>query len=332
MNDIHYDYSPQAADCQADALYNAVIQLQKDTGHPLYLLFDPVLRLDDINSPLIQALVRRQPAPVPLPHHSLNEPDSPWLVALDISQEDDRMLLRQSTATALEELHPDNIEQNLGRSICGWLTSPAERGDLIKQLGHTAIQRTGINQHILMRYYDPAVHNLLWPLLSELQQRRMGGLLSGWLFPDGDGQAVVRRFQPAPMLYSIYSLGLDAEQCDFILNTCGITNFALRRYRQANSGEVRYTEQEAASHILHGLARLAGHPALQHTADRERFAFLLLQWHPQIDLHPSVVDLLDNHTFSDDVPWTLRTLNISPETWRRYATELTASQTMENDT
>jgi hypothetical protein len=222
MDNIHYDYSPQAAERQADTLYNTVAELHRETGHPLYLLFDPVLRLEHIDTPLMQALVRRQPAPVPLPHQSLSEPDYPWLVPLDLNQEYDQALLRLSISVALEELHPDALEQGLGRAICGWLTSPAKPEDMIKQLGHTAIQRTGINRHILMRYYDPAVHNLLWTLLSELQQRRMGGMLSGWIYPDGDGQVVIRRFQPAPMLYSTFSLGLNDKQCDFILYTSGV--------------------------------------------------------------------------------------------------------------
>jgi hypothetical protein len=331
MDNIHYDYSPQAAERQADTLYNTVAELHGETGHPLYLLFDPVLRLEHIDTPLMQALVRRQPAPVPLPHQSLSEPDYPWLVPLDLNQEYDQALLRLSISVALEELHPDALEQGLGRAICGWLTSPAKPEDIVKQLGHTAIQRTGINRHILMRYYDPAVHNLLWTLLSELQQRRMGGMLSGWIYPDGDGQVVIRRFQPAPMLYSTFSLGLNDKQCDFILYTSGVTCRALRGYRQAKVAEARYSELAAASHISQALVRLTGHPALQQATDKERFALQVLQYHPQIDRHPAMADLLDHNTFSGDVSWTTRTLNILPETWRRYAEELMAPQPMENN-
>ncbi|WP_428943828.1 DUF4123 domain-containing protein [Pantoea sp. FN060301] len=330
MTTITYDYSPEAAEQQGEILYQAIRQMQQDSGDTLYLLVDPVLLLQRTDTPFVQTLVNRAPACVPLPHKTLPQSAYPWLLALDRANEDDQTLLRNSIIVALEELHPESLCQNRGRGICGWLTSGASMADLIKQLGHTAVQKQPNQGSVLMRYYDPAVHSLLWSQLNEMQQRRMGGLLSGWLFPDGDGQLVMHRFQPARVLYSTFSLGLSAEQHDFILSTCGIINRTLRRYRQQNSHQLRHPEQAAASYILLALARQAGHPALQQSADKERFALQILQFHPAIDQHPKITDLLDPDTFGDNVSWTKRTLNITPETWQRYARELAESQTTEN--
>ncbi|MGV3344941.1 DUF4123 domain-containing protein [Enterobacteriaceae bacterium LUAb1] len=325
MTTIYYDYSPQAVTQQKETLYQAIIQMQQETGHRLYLLTDPVLLLQRTDTPFVQALLNRHPAPVPLPHSTLQQGDYPWLLALNPASEDDLALLRESIDAALGELHPDLLSQNNGRGICGWITSDATQADLKKQLGHTAIQKQPDHTPILVRYHDPAVHNLLWSQLNEQQQRRMGGILSGWLFPDGDAQVIIRRFQPASVPHSTFFLGLSAEQCHFILTTCGVINRTLRHYRQQNLRERHCSEQQAASSITQALTRLAEHPALRHTADQERFAFLVLQYHPQIDRHPNVAELFEHSTFSDDVTWTMRTLTIPPETWQRYAHELNES-------
>lgn len=326
---IHYDYGSESVSEQAEVLYKTIVQTQHDTGDTLWLLADPVLLLQRTDIPFVQGLVNRSPTPIPLPHNALPQSDYPWLLALDTDNDDDLFLLQQSIKVALEELHPNLLCQSKGRGICGWLTSRAKKNDLVKQLGHTTIQNQPDTSTLLLRYYDPAVHSLLWPHLSDLQQRRLGGLLSCWIFPDGDGQVVKHRFQPAPMLYSTFSLALSSEQCDFILNTCGITNRALRRYRQQNSDVSRHTELASAAYVRHALARLAGHPALHNAEDKARFAYQLLHTHPLIDQHPEIVNLLDHDTFNDEIGWTKRTLNISPEIWQRYAHELDESP-MEN--
>lgn len=325
-----YNFSQEAASQQCEHFYHSILQMQRDTGHRLYLLTDPVLLLQRTDTPFVQTLVSHQPTPVPLPHTAMSEADYPWLIALDTDNEDHLAVLRDSIAVALEELHPDLLCQGSGRGICGWITSDADPADLIKQLGHTAIQKQPDNNPLLLRYYDPAVHNLLWDRLSELQQRRMAGVMSGWLLPDGDAQVVVRRFQPAPMLYSTFSLGLNAQQCEFILHVCGIANRALRQYRLQHAGLSRYYELTAASHILHVLERQSQHPALQLPADKERLALKVLQYHPDIDQHPKIAELLDYDAFSDDVTWSQRTRAITPESWQRYARELAITPPMEN--
>lgn len=329
VKNIKFNYNSQAAEKQASVFFATILEVCQDSGDNLYLLTDPAVLLQRTDSPFVQTLVSHNPVPVPLPHQSLSAGDYPWLLALDITSSDDLALLHTSIVFALNELHPDSLCQGLGRGICGWLTSGAKPAGLIKQLGHTAIQKQPDHNPVLVRYYDPAVHSLLWPQLSELQQRRMAGVISGWLFPDGDGQPVIHRSQPSPVLHSTFSLGLNTGQCHFILGLCGTINRVLRRYRQLHIAELRYSEQSAALYLRHALTRQAGHPALRQEADRLRFALLLLEYHPQIDLHPKVADLLDRDTFSDDAGWATRTRTITPETWQRWASELNESPIME---
>lgn len=93
-------------------------------------------------------------------------------------------------------------------AVCGWLTSPYDTAVAVKQLGHTAIQRLVSGQQILLRYYDPAIHHILWAQLGNLQRDRWLGGLSGWHFLNGDGQLVSHCHTASPYPLMTFSLML----------------------------------------------------------------------------------------------------------------------------
>ncbi|EKQ9979408.1 DotU family type IV/VI secretion system protein [Cronobacter sakazakii] len=171
---------------------------------------------DDVMHPFICALVDHRPAPVRLPHRNLSVDRHPWLVPLNLTDAAHHALLVNSIRHALEEQHPDRLCNGGGRAVCGWLTSPYDTAVAVKQLGHTAIQRLVSGQQILLRYYDPAIHHILWAQLGNLQRDRWLGGFSGWHFLNGDGQLVSHCHTASPYPLMTFSLMLSPEDEDGI--------------------------------------------------------------------------------------------------------------------
>ncbi|EBP4184135.1 DUF4123 domain-containing protein [Salmonella enterica subsp. diarizonae] len=323
---VSFDYSPQAQQPRVEAMLALIAQEMANTTDTLYLLIDPVPLVLRPDITFCDQLVARKPVPVSLPHKAISMQDYPWLVPLDLSREDDRQLLAQSIAVALDEIHPDKLCRKMGRAVCGWLTSPHPIDDVAKQLGHTAIQQQPDHRMMRMRYYDPAVNSILWLVLEDYRQKRLMGILSRWMLVDGDGQPVIRRHRADSALHLTFLLGLSQAQTDFILHDAGIINRALRRYRLLATHTPRYPELTAALWVREALERLRSHPAFHDDDEREDLAFHILHDHPRIDLHPKIDYLLDPYTFTADVPWRERIRSIGQQTWAQYARECLAQE------
>lgn len=323
---VSFDYSPRAQQTQVEKTLALIEQEMANAADTLFLLIDPVPLVLRPDITFCDQLVARKPVPVSLPHKAISMQDYPWLVPLDLSAEDDRQLLLQSIAVALDEIHPDKLCRKMGRTVCGWLTSPHPVDDVAKQLGHTAIQQQPDHRMMRMRYYDPAVNSVLWPVLEDFRQKRLMGILSRWMLVDGDGQPVIRRHRADSALHLTFLLGLSQAQTDFILHDVGIINRALRRYRLLTMETPRYPELTAARLVSEALARLRSHPAFHDDVEREDLAFHILYGHPRIDLHPKIDYLLDPYTFTADVPWRERIRSIGQQTWAQYARECFAQE------
>jgi len=323
---VSFDYSPRAQQTQLEKMLALIEQEMANAADTLFLLIDPVPLVLQPDTTFCDQLVARKPVPVSLPHKAISARDYPWLVSLDLCAEDDRQLLLQSIAVALDEIHPDKLCRKMGRAVCGWLTSPHPIEDVAKQLGHTVIQRQPDHRMMRMRYYDPAVNSVLWPVLEDFRQQRLLGILSCWIFPDGDGQPVIRRHRADSALHLTFLLGLLQAQTDFILHDVGIINRALRRYRLLTMETPRYPELTAARLVSEALARQRSHPAFHDDDEREDLAFHILYDHPYIDLHPKINYLLDPYTFTADVPWRERIRSIGQQTWALYARECLAQE------
>lgn len=298
---LHYDHSPEARQTQADIHLTALRAAVSGGGEHLYLLIDPVSLPDDLAHPFISALVAQRPVPVILPHDKLTEESQPWLLKLDITQPEHDALLVQSIAFALEELHPERLSGGVGRAVCGWLTSPYETKVVSEQLGRTAIQRLLSGKEMLLRYYDPAVHGVLWHFFNSLQQERWLGVLSGWFYPDGDGQQVCQRHKPAAYPYQTFSLMLSPED-EVLMALTGKISRTLERYRLEMADKPRYREQVAVPQIRDALVRAEQLHGFSQEADQQALALDCLQWHPRFDTHRTVRLLLspqERHSAAD---------------------------------
>lgn len=336
---ISFDYSPQAQQKQAEIMLALITEEMADCSDTLYLLVDPVvLMMQPVDELFGDRLVARKPELVRPRHSSFSASEALWLLTLDLHHEDDRELLKTSIKVAVDELHPERLWRNTSRAVCGWLTSSFDTQTVARQLGETIIQQLFFeqqsvsgeqrvsSQQVRLRYYDPVINNILWPVLDAVNQQRLMGVLSRWMLLDGDSQPVIRRFPASPYAFFTFSLGLLPELTDFIMIYAEVINRTLDRYRKTFIHAPRYPELVAAGLIHAALDRLNSHPAFCDNEQREDLAFRVLRYHPQIDQHPKIHYLLDPYTFSDDVPWTTRIRDISMPMWEQYAQECTARE------
>lgn len=288
---LRYDHSPQAQRQQAEYILAAINGELRSDDSRLYLLVDPLSLPDDSSDPLVNVLQALQPLAVKLPHDSLAADSYLWLLPLDLQDKQQAALLTLSVDHALQELHPQRLEQGEGRAICGWLTSSFDATTVARQLGETAIQRLPDNSSILLRYYDPAVHSILWSSFNVLQRQRWMGVLSSWIYPCADGQLIIRRHKATPTPQFTFSLMISHAD-NALITQIGKINRALEQYRLQCLLLERYKERRAIEIAKAALQRACSLHQFSEEHDQQALALDCLQWHPQLDMHPDIRILL----------------------------------------
>jgi len=286
-----FDFSSEAQAQQAKQLRGVIDKALADSDDNLYLLVDPVSLPKDMNHPLVSSLLAQRPVPVRLPHEKLSADVYPWLVILDVSRSEHVELLEKSIAFALDEIHPEHLSQGNGRAVCGWLTSSHDADTVARQLGETAIQRRHDHSQFLLRYYDPAVHSVLWLYFSRLQQQRLMGIVRSWIYADGDGQAVIHQHVPSVHPHYTFSLALSGED-SATLALVGKINRTLEQYRLNGMASARHGEIEAIHTVRAALDRSVSLHGFEKEDDHQALALDCLHWHSHFDLHPQVRMLL----------------------------------------
>ncbi|MEA9393587.1 DUF4123 domain-containing protein [Acerihabitans sp. TG2] len=318
---VTYDYRAEAQQKQAECMLCALKTELATADCRLYLLVDPVSLPDEVLHPLVSALVALHPIPVRLPHHALAAQSYPWLLPLDMADEAQAALLRLSIDYALKELHPQRLAQGEGRAICGWLTSPYDAATVARQLGETAIQKLPDNSSILLRYYDPAVHSVLWNHVDELQQQRWLGVLSAWVYPCGDGQVVIHKHKSATYPHLTFSLMLGAEDAVLIART-GRINRTLETYRNKNRMSERHDEVSAGEIVKAALERADSQHGFTQEYDQQALALDCLKWHPQLDMHHHMRTLLTREERPDHARYTTCVKQLDDHIRQRMCDEL----------
>ncbi|MGR7118231.1 DUF4123 domain-containing protein [Klebsiella aerogenes] len=316
-----YDYSETAQQRSAKQLHGTLTDTTNQSGGNLYLLVDPVSLPADVNHPFVQALVAERPVPVILPHESLTRDSDPWLIRLDHDNPQHTALLEASIGFALTELHPDHLSQGKGRVVCGWLVSPYDAETLARQLGNTAIQSLSDHSQILLRYYDPAVHTVLWSHFTALQHQRWLGVLSHWVYLNGDGQIITREHMPVSSPFLSFSLALSPED-EAIIEVTGNINRTLERYRAVHISDRRHDEVQAMITASHALERAVSLHGFEDECDQQALALDCLHWHPNFDTHPDVRILLSPKEREPETDYTTCTASLTEPRCRQISHEL----------
>lgn len=321
---ISFSYDSGARHNQAELLRETINAALKHSDDRLYLLIDPVSLPENIQHPFVDALVEQRPVPVRLPHDRLSAEAYPWLVALDINNPQHATLLDNSITHALEELHPERLSEGHGRAVCGWLISPYDADTLARQLGETTIQRLPGDAQILLRYYDPAVHSVLWLHFSRLQQHRLMGIIRTWLYADGDGQVVDRQHTPPAHPHHTFSLALSENDAATVSLT-GKINRTLEHYRFHRPGAPRETETQAIRIVRAALERAISLHGFEQEADQQALALDCLYWHPQFDMHPDMRVLLSAQERDAQSCYTRCTASLTDRLRQQMCDELNAT-------
>ena len=157
-------------------------------------------------------------------------------------------------------------------------------------------------------------------LLEVRQQQRMLGILSGWHFPDGDGQLVSHQHTPPAQPLLTFSLALQ-ENDNAMLERVGIVNQALKQYREQTKHDSRMSETALRSIAELALQRIAHSPVITTVDERVLFAFHALRYHAHIDLSPEFQYLLSTETQPADIRYRQRICALTPKDWQRLADE-----------
>jgi len=317
---VLFDYSHTAIQQQSAAILDQLNKHFLQSGENVFLLVDPAKLELNITSSWLTTLTERRPQPVALLHASIPYSYYPWLITLDLARPEDQALLQESIIRSLQEIDPAKLRAGCGRTLCGWLTSMQPARVVARQLGSTAVQKLKEGGNILLRYFDPAVHNTLWPHLSIFQQQRMLGILSGWYFPDGDGQLVSHQHTPPAQPLLTFSLALQ-ENDNAMLERVGIVNQALKQYREQTKHDSRMSETALRSIAELALQRIAHSPVITTIDERVLFAFHALRYHAHIDLSPEFQYLLSTETQPADIRYRQRICALTPKDWQRLADE-----------
>lgn len=318
---VMYDFSLNTFTRQAELVLTRLRAALTERQELVYLLIDRESLPKDMRHPFISALVDMRPVPVTLPHRKLAMDSFPWLIKFDLTQTTHQALLVNSVFHALQEQHPDRLFSGAGRAVCGWLTSPYDTAAVAKQLGHTAIQRLVSGRQILLRYYDPAIHSILWPQLDDLQRERWLGILSGWHYPDGDGGLVSHCHTPAAWPYQSFSLMLSPEDepCIYL---AGKIRRLLERYRLENCNQLRHDENTAITIARDAMNRAKQLHGFGDDASQQALALDCLKMHPLLDTHPRMKVLLSPRERAPEADYTACVSVLSERDWQHIGNDM----------
>jgi hypothetical protein len=251
---VNYNYSPQAAIEQSKKIKHQLYQYFSRSDNRIILMLDAALlrHRRDIHD-FISAINQRSVKKVPVAPEYLTEEFFPWLLELDLSLEDDAILLDKSIDIALNEIEPRKIKSGNGRLISGWLSSHSPVDITAQHMANTALQNNN-DARILLRYYDPGVAILLWEVIDSWQRQRILGPITAWFSVDGDGELIHRKGLVQQYKQLSYSLSLSPDTWKEI-DLIRIVNLILREYRFDHADKPRFSEVQAFHTALPALKR-----------------------------------------------------------------------------
>lgn len=313
-----YDYSASALNAQVQDVLRALIAAFESHDSKGILLVDPSLflehRQEDLFPKYLEAFQERVFA-ADIHHPKFDSRFSPWLISLDLKQPEDYALLKASVKQAFEEIDPEQLMENRGRMICGWIFSSFTASSLADHIAKTAVQTLAAESSFVIRFYDPAVNSIVWSVLDSWQQSRLLGPIEEWFLLNGDGELVSRCNEKKSEMQYTFSLAL-ADSTQEQLKLSGVMNRALRRYRENHRCQVRWSESDALLIMRCTLNRIRTAYGVDAPHELEIFALNSLVRHPLFDCHRLVKDCLaDPQNLSPDSSYAERLNGLAPSAW-----------------
>ncbi|MBD2794022.1 DUF4123 domain-containing protein [Xenorhabdus szentirmaii] len=317
---VSYDYSEEQQQQQSQRIIEQISKEAEKYDGQCCLLVDPTLLGDKVQyDPLIKTIVSRQPHPVLLPHEKLGPIAYPWLISLDLTKEEDQILLADSVQYSLKECRPSSLRRGAGRAVCGWIMTENPLNQLANHIGETAIQSDANNFKFFFRFYDPAVLPYIWHELTEWQKYRMIAGIGHWIIINGDGEPILYKGGiQQPNL--VFNLALSENQIQS-LSLISTINKEMVQYRFDNT-ENRLSEAWVIVQILPALKRIQQTYPNQDDISFKQFTQLAMSIHPEFDLHPKVNNLIKQDTVKNAlIDWFSIQDKFSDKAWETIISE-----------
>lgn len=260
--------SSHPASHAADALSEQLHALARRVGSPrCYLL----MQKREVATTLDERLdLARQAAGIEaIPVRLAPLPESVWpsLLRLDLGRGADAALSARAMEQAWLDVQPKTLREGLGHRACAWIFSDTDPASLARSIASSALlRRPGSRRRKWVRYYDPLVADLYWPLLSSGQRRSMLLGVRAWAYVDRWGD--LRDVSVEPAHDTEGASPLNVEQWDRLQHV-GALNQAWHRGR-------REKHTMAQGDLQRSLDALSGLKAYR---IRERADVDLFAWH-----------------------------------------------------
>lgn len=249
-------------------------------------------------------------------HPSVLASKRPLLLELNLAEPFENQVLIYTIEQALMQQSPDYLLSGEGQQYCAWLFTQASVERIANDIANLALQKTHNSKTLLLRFYDPAVFRQLMSVLTEHQQHKLYGHISGWALINRDQQLIINQniAQPRPVLSG--QIGLTDEQLNQ-LYCIGINNQLLKKYHQQLPA-IQFDECQTLVQIIPAILRLLDK---QIRDDRLliEWALLAIKYHRDFDLHPTVVEATKHFTIRYDYYRWLESMTV--ENWQQIADE-----------
>lgn len=176
------------------------------------------------------------------------------------------------------------MAEGLGQRIGGWLASRASPEEVAMHWSRLALQCDDNGRTCVLRFYDSRAMALIWATLSNIQRQAMLGPVRAWHVLDASASPTVHLASSEPR----QDFTLSNVQWQKI-HRHGFINRALALHARACCRQLAPGEIETAVAATERAERYR----LSDRDDWVAFIGHALTWHPQFDLHPKVLPLLE---------------------------------------
>lgn len=239
---------------------------------------------------------------------------TPGLIELDLKNEADQTILKQSIQEFYSALDPKTVLLAKPRSVYGWIYSSFNAEVLAQELGTVAIQSSSDGKQLL-RYYDPSVLPPLLNILILAQKKILLNPIHSWLYLNSDGYLIIEKNHRDERNNLIGDLGIIKQQWQQI-NWIESRNQTLARYHFFHP-EYSLPESEADYIIMQSFqnATLKGY---HDKRDLAEYAYRSLVIHPEFIEHPIVIGAINQHRHQSLIK---QLQTITPAQWDMVADE-----------
>jgi hypothetical protein len=213
---------------------------------------------------------------------------TPGLIELDLKNEKDQTILKQSIQEFYLAIDPKAILFAKPRSVYGWIYSSFNAEVLAQELGKVAIQPSSDGEQLL-RYFDPSILSALLNIFIEGQKKILFRAIRFWLYLNSDGHLMIEENPQNERNNLTGNLGLINQQWQQI-NWIESRNQTLARYHFFHP-QYSLSEREADNIIMQSFqtAILKGYHDKQ---DLSEYAYRSLTIHPEFIEHPIIVEAI----------------------------------------